>query len=63
MEHPFRCEVGREEYWKEYRVTGVGSYLPLLPETLTPLNFLPQKCSVGSAVSKGVQCCSQFLRG
>ena len=45
MEHPLRCEAVREGDRKEYRVTGTGSYLPLLPETLAPLNSAQEACS------------------
>ena len=50
MEHPLRCEAVREGDRKEYRVTGTGSYLPLLPETLAPLNSRQEGCSVVVAV-------------
>jgi phage gp36-like protein len=32
IEHPLRCEAVQEGDRREYRVTGIGSYLPLLPE-------------------------------
>ena len=53
MEHPLRCEAVREGDRKEYRVTGTGSYLPLLPETLAPLNTPHERCSVVSGVPNG----------
>ena len=54
MEHPLRCEVIREGNQKEYRVTGTGSYLPLLPEELAPLNSPQESCSVVSGVPNGI---------
>ncbi len=54
MEHPFRCEAVQEGDRKEYRVTGTGSYLPLLPETLAPLNTPQERCSVVSGVPNGI---------
>ncbi|MCS6265218.1 MAG: recombinase family protein [Nitrospira sp.] len=54
MEHPLRCEAIREEDRKEYRVTGTGSYLPLLPETLAPLNSAQEGCSVVGGVPNGI---------
>ena len=50
MEDPLRCEAVREGDRQEYRVTGTGSYLPLLPETLAPLNTPHERCSVVSGV-------------
>jgi uncharacterized protein (DUF1697 family) len=50
MEHPLRCEAVQEGDRKEYRVTGTGSYLPLLPEVLAPLNSPQKSCSVVSSV-------------
>ncbi len=58
MEHPLRCEAVREGDRKEYRVTGTGSYLPLLPETLAPLNTPQKPCSVVNGVPNGI-----FYRG
>ncbi|MCS6285873.1 MAG: recombinase family protein [Nitrospira sp.] len=58
MEHPLRCEAVREGDRKEYRVTGTGSYLPLLPETLAPLNTPEKRCSVEGGVPNG-----KFSRG
>jgi hypothetical protein len=46
LEQPFRCEAVREGDRKEYRVTGTGTYLPLWPEQLTPLNSSQDRCSV-----------------
>ncbi|MCS6291148.1 MAG: recombinase family protein [Nitrospira sp.] len=54
MEHPLRCEAVREGDRKEYRVTGTGSYLPLLPETLAPLNSAQGSCSVVDGVPNGI---------
>jgi hypothetical protein len=42
--NPLRCEAVRDGNRKEYRITGSGSYLPLLPETLAPLK-LPEKAA------------------
>lgn len=54
MEHPLRCEAVREGDRKEYRVTGTGSYLPLLPEPLAPLNSPQTSCSVVVGVPNGI---------
>ncbi len=54
MEHPLRCEAVREGDRKEYRVTGIGSYLPLLPETLAPLTSAQESCSVVNGVPNGI---------
>ena len=54
MERPLRCEAVREGNRKEYRITGTGSYLPLLPEQLSPLNSLQNRCSVESGVPNGI---------
>ena len=54
MEHPLRCEAVQEGDRKEYRVTGTGSYLPLLPEQLTPLYSPQDRCSVVSGVPNGI---------
>ena len=54
MEHPLRCEAVQEGEKKKYRVTGTGSYLPLLPETLAPLNTPQDRCSVVSGVPNGI---------
>ena len=54
MEHPLRCEAVREGNRKEYRVTGTGSYLPLLPETLAPLSSAQKSCSVVDGVPNGI---------
>ncbi|MCG3777233.1 MAG: hypothetical protein JW395_4109 [Nitrospira sp.] len=54
MEHPLRCEAVREGDRKEYRVTGTGNYLPLLPETLAPLNTPQKRCSVINGVPNGI---------
>jgi hypothetical protein len=54
MEHPLRCEAVREGNRKEYRVTGTGSYLPLLPETLAPLYSSQETCSVQGGVPNGI---------
>ena len=54
MEHPLRCEAVREGDRKEYRVTGTGNYLPLLPETLAPLNTPQKPCSVVNGVPNGI---------
>ena len=54
IEHPLRCEAVRDGNRKEYRVTGTGSYLPLLPETLAPLNTPAKRCSVESGVPNGI---------
>jgi hypothetical protein len=58
MEHPLRCEAVQEGDRREYRVTGTGSYLPLLPETLAPLNSPQETCSVVGGVPNGI-----FYRG
>ena len=34
VDNPLRCEAIREGDRKSYRITGTGSYLPLLPEQL-----------------------------
>lgn len=52
MEHPLRCEAVQEGNRKEYRVTGTGSYLPLLPETFAPLNTPQERCSVVNGVPR-----------
>ena len=44
----------REGDRKEYRVTGTGSYLPLLPETLAPFNSTQENCSVVVGVPNGI---------
>lgn len=54
MEHPLRCEAVRDGDRKKYRVTGTGSYLPLLPETLAPLNSAQEGCSVVGGVPNGI---------
>lgn len=54
MEQPLRCEAVREGDRKEYRVTGTGSYLPLMPETLAPLNTPQERCSVENGVPNGI---------
>lgn len=54
VEHPLRCEAVCEEGIKKYRVTGTGSYLPLLPETLAPLNSPQKPCSVVNGVPNGI---------
>src|SRR5215831_4451237 len=46
LEQPLRCEAVREGNQKCYRITGTGSYLPLLPEQLTPLQNPGVPCSV-----------------
>lgn len=54
LEHPLRCEAVREGDRKEYRVTGTGSYLPLMPEALAPLNSAQENCSVVVGVPNGI---------
>lgn len=54
LEHPLRCEAVREGDRKEYRVTGTGSYLPLWPEQLTPLNSSQDCCSAENGVPNGI---------
>ena len=54
LEQPLRCEAVREGDRKEYRVTGTGSYLPLWPEQLTPLNSSQDRCSVENGVPNGI---------
>lgn len=54
LEHPLRCEAVLEGDRKNYRVTGTGSYLPLLPETLGPLNTPQERCSVVNGVPNGI---------
>ena len=55
MEQPLRCEAVREGDRKEYRVTGTGRYLPLLPETLAPFNSMQENCSVVVGVPNGAR--------
>jgi hypothetical protein len=38
LEHPLRFQAVQEGNRKRYRILGTGSYLPLLPDHLTPLN-------------------------
>lgn len=45
MESPMRCEAVREGERKEYRITGTGSYLPLLTDS---------GCSVVNGVPNGI---------
>jgi hypothetical protein len=45
-----QCE---REIGKEYRVTGTGSYLQLLPEQLASLHSPQDRCSVVSGVPNG----------
>ena len=54
MEHPLRCEAVQEGNQKEYRVTGTGSYLPLLPGELASLNSPQVDCSVECGVPSGI---------
>lgn len=54
MEQPLRCEAVREGDRTEYRVTGTGSYLPLLPEQLAPLHSTQDRCSVVAGVPNGI---------
>ncbi len=54
LEQPLRCEAVQEGDRKEYRVTGTGSYLPLWPEQLTPLNSSQDRCSVEFGVPNGI---------
>ena len=54
MEHPLRCEVVQEGEKKKYRVTGTGSYLPLLPQEFAPLNSAQGICSVVVGVPNGI---------
>lgn len=63
LEHPLRCEAVREGDRKEYRVTGTGSYLPVLPETLAPLNIPQKSCSVVSGVPNGIRTRVAGLKG
>jgi len=53
LEHPLRCEAVREGNRKGYRITGTGSYLPLLPEQLAPLDSPQEMCAVERGVPKG----------
>ena len=53
LEHPLRCEAVRKGYRKEYRITGTGTYLPLLPERLKPLNSPRPECSLEHGVPNG----------
>jgi hypothetical protein len=55
LEQPLRCEAMREGDQKGYRVTGTGSYLPLLPDALTPLKKAEESCSVVRGVPNGKQ--------
>ena len=55
MEQPLRYEAVQEGDRKEYRVTGTGSYLPLLPEILAPLHTPQDCCSVVSGVPNGTR--------
>lgn len=45
MEHPLRFEATQNGDWKGYRVTGTGSYLPLLSDS---------NCSVEVGVPNGI---------
>ena len=63
LEKPLRCEAVREGDRKEYRITGTGSYLPLLPEQLAPLNSLQDRCSVESGVPNGIRTRVAGLKG
>ena len=63
LEQPLRCEAVREGDRKEYRVTGTGSYLPLLPETLAPLNSPQESCSVEHGVPNGIRTRVAGLKG
>ena len=54
MEHPLRCEAVQGGDRKEYRVTGTGSYLPVLTEQLAPLHSTQDRCSVVSGVPNGI---------
>jgi hypothetical protein len=53
LEHPLRCEAVREGDLKNYRITGTGSYLPLLSEGLEPLKLGQESCSVVGGVPNG----------
>ena len=53
-DQPLRCEAVREGDRKEYRVTGTGSYLPLLPGTWAPLNSPQENCSIVNGVPNGI---------
>jgi len=46
VDNPLRCEAIREGDRKSYRITGTGSYLPLLPEQLAMLQSVQGRCSV-----------------
>ena len=54
IEQPLRCEAVREGDRKEYRVTGTGSYLSLLPEKFAPLSTPRPCCSVEAGVPNGI---------
>ncbi len=54
IEQPLRCEAVREGDRKEYRVTGTGSYLSLLPEKFAPLSTSHTSCSVEAGVPNGI---------
>lgn len=53
LEQPLRCEAVTEGDRKAYRVTGTGSYVALLPETLASLNVRENPCSVVGGVPNG----------
>ena len=63
IENPLRCEAVRDGDLKEYRITGTGSYLPLLPETLAPLNSPEESCSVVGGVPNGIRTRVAGLKG
>ncbi len=54
LEHPLRCEAVKEGNQKGYRITGTGSYLPLLPEQLSSLNPPQDRCSAVNGVPNGI---------
>lgn len=63
LEEPLQCEAVKDGDRKEYRITGTGSYLPLLPETLTPLKSQEEGCSVVHGVPNGIRTRVAGLKG
>lgn len=63
LEQPLRCEAIRTPDRQEYRVTGNGSYLPLLPASLAPLSGTEETCSVVRGVPNGIRTRVAGLKG
>ena len=53
LENPLRCEAIQEGNRKGYRITGIGTYVPLLPEQLAPLQTSQNHCSLEHGVPNG----------